>query len=82
MLQRLMDLLNPQSPKEKERSLEVKAKKAEELAEAAEREAALRERIAKANKRIKTVQPPRSKWIPVFGVIGFILILILIAQMC
>lgn len=82
MLQRLMDLLNPQTPKEKERALEARAKRIEELAEAAEKEAALRERIAKANKRIKSVQPPRSKWIPVFGVIGFILILILIAQMC
>lgn len=82
MIQRFMDMLNPQTPREKERALEAKAKRAEELAEAAEKEAELRTRIAAANKRIKAVRPPRSKWIPILGVIGFILILILIAQMC
>jgi len=51
------------------------------VVQAAVEEAELRKRIAKANVRIKAVSP-RNKWMPVFAIIAFILILIVLAQMC
>jgi len=75
------NLMNPQTPEQREKLLETQAKRVELLAESEERQAAFRNRILDANKRRKAVRPKSRLLLVVVGVV-FVILLVLVTRTC